>query len=110
MTPWTAACQAPLSLGFSRQEYCSGLPFPSLGDLNDPGIEPGSPELQADALPTELQGKPVCVYIPHFLKPIGSSVGDIGQRGQASSYKMNKFRGSKMYSMMTRELIQGTPL
>ena len=52
--PWTAACQAPLSMGFSRQEYWSGLPFPSPGDLSDPEIEPGSPALQADSLPTEL--------------------------------------------------------
>ena len=44
-TPWTVACQAPLSMGFSRQEYWSGLPFPSPGDLPDPGIEPGSPAL-----------------------------------------------------------------
>ena len=58
-TPWTVAHQAPLSMGFSRQEYWSGLPFPSPGDLPDPGIEPGSPELQADSLPTELRGKPV---------------------------------------------------
>ena len=42
-TPWTVACQAPLSMGFSRQEYWSGLLFPSPGDLPDPGIEPGSP-------------------------------------------------------------------
>ena len=47
----------PLSMGFSRQEYRSWLPFPSPGDLPDPGIEPGSPALQADSLPTELQGK-----------------------------------------------------
>ena len=40
-TPWTVACQAPLSVGFSRQEYCSGLPFPSPGDLPNPGIKPG---------------------------------------------------------------------
>ena len=52
-TPWTVAYQAPQSMGFSRQEYWSGLPFPSPGDLLDPGIEPGSPELQADALPSE---------------------------------------------------------
>ena len=56
-TPWTVACQAPLSMGFSRQEYWSGLPFPSPGDLPNPGIEPGSPALQADSLPTQLQGK-----------------------------------------------------
>ena len=48
-TPWTAACQAPLSLGFSKQEYWSGLPFPSPGDLPNPEIEPGSPALQADS-------------------------------------------------------------
>ena len=53
--PWTVACQAPLSMGFSRQEYRSGLPFPSPGDLPDPGIDPGSPALQADSLPTEQQ-------------------------------------------------------
>ena len=53
-TPWTVACQDPLSVGFSRQEYWSGLPFPSPGDLHDPGIEPRSPALQADSLPTEL--------------------------------------------------------
>ena len=52
-TPWTVAHQAPLSMGFSRQEYWSGLPFPSPGDLPDPGIEPRSPALQADALPSE---------------------------------------------------------
>ena len=50
-TPWTVAYQAPPSMGFSRQEYCRGLPFPSPGDLPDPGIEPGSSALQADALP-----------------------------------------------------------
>ena len=61
-TPWTVACQAPLSMGFSRQEYWSGLPFTSPGDLPDPGIEPGSPALQADSLPTELQGKPLKVF------------------------------------------------
>ena len=53
-TPWTVACQAPLSMGFSRQEYWSVLPFPSPGDLPDPGFEPRSPALQADSLLTEL--------------------------------------------------------
>ena len=55
-TPWTVACQASLSMGFSRQEYWSGLPFPSPGDLLNSGTEPGSPTLQADSLPTELSG------------------------------------------------------
>ena len=47
--PWTVACQAPLSMEFSRQEYWSGLTFPSPGDLPNPGIKPGSPELQVVA-------------------------------------------------------------
>ena len=52
-TPWTVACQAPQSMGFSRQECWSELPFPSPGYLPDPGIEPRSPALQADALTSE---------------------------------------------------------
>ena len=56
--PWTVACKAPLSMSFSRQDYWSGLPFPSPGDLPDPGIEPGSPALQADSLPSKPPGKP----------------------------------------------------
>ena len=56
--PWTVAYQAPPSMEFSRQEYWSGLPFPSPGDVPNPGIEPESPTLQADALPSELPGKP----------------------------------------------------
>ena len=51
--------QAPQSMEFSRQEYWSGLPFPSPGDLPNPGMAPGSPTLQADALPSEPPGKPV---------------------------------------------------
>ena len=53
VTPWTVAYQALPSMGFSRQEYWSGLPFLSPGDLPNPGIEPGSPALQTDALPSE---------------------------------------------------------
>ena len=56
VTPWTVAYQAPLSIGFSRQEYWGGLPFPSPGDLSDPGIEPGSPSLEGDALTSEPPG------------------------------------------------------
>ena len=56
-TPWTVAHQAPLSMGFPRQEYWSGFPFPSPGDLPNPEIKPGSPALQADSLPTEPPGK-----------------------------------------------------
>ena len=53
VTPWTIAHQAPLSMEFSRQEYWIWLPFPSPGDLPDPGIEPTSPALQADSLPSD---------------------------------------------------------
>ena len=56
-TPWAIAYQAPLSMGFSRREYWSGLPFPSPGDLPNPGVEPRSPALQADTLPSEPQGR-----------------------------------------------------
>ena len=56
-TPWTVACQAPLSMEFSRQGYWSGLPFPSPGDLPDPGIKPGSSTLQADSYPLSHQGR-----------------------------------------------------
>ena len=58
VTPWTIACQAPLSMGFSRQEYWSELSFPSPGDLPDPGNEAGSSALQADSLPAELREVP----------------------------------------------------
>ena len=56
MTPWTVAHQVPLSMGFLRQEYWSGQPFPSPGDLPDPGIKPGPLALQVDSLPSEPQG------------------------------------------------------
>ena len=64
-TSWTAARQGPLSMGFSRQEYCSGLPFPSPGDLPDPGIEPAplmSPALTDGSLPRVPQGSPQFTY------------------------------------------------
>ena len=58
VTPWTVSCQAPLSMAFPKQEYWSGLPFPSLWDLPDTGIEPGSPVLQAYSLPPTPPEKP----------------------------------------------------
>ena len=61
-TPWTITYQAPLSMGFSRQEYWSRLPFPSPGDPSNPGIEPRSPALQADTLLSEPPGKPTTKY------------------------------------------------
>ena len=74
VTPWTVAHQAPLSMGFSRQEYWSGLPFPSPGDLPDPGIKPTSPAWQA-------------VYLP--LSHLGSLIHAI------SEYKFKFFKNSK---------------
>ena len=62
-TPWSVAYQAPLSMEFSRQECWSGLPFPSPGDLPDPGIKPRSPVFQADALSSEPPGKPINAQI-----------------------------------------------
>ncbi|CAN0516354.1 unnamed protein product [Rangifer tarandus platyrhynchus] len=61
-TPWTIADQAPPSMEFSRQEYWSGLPFPPPGDLPNPGIEPESPTLQADALILSQQGSPLWAW------------------------------------------------
>ena len=73
VTPWTVACQAPPSMGFSRQGYWSGLSFSSPGNLPDPGIEPGSPALQADTLPSEPLSVP-------FLKDEGMEA----QRGRVN--------------------------
>ena len=70
---WTLALQALLSMGFSRQEYWSGLPCPLPGDLSDPGIEPGSPvccTLQANSLPLSPWGSHIYVkiYLNHFVQ------------------------------------------
>ena len=67
VTPWTVAYQAPPSMGFSRQECWSGLPFPSPGDLPDPGIQPQSPTLQADTLPSESPGNSKFLLLVYFM-------------------------------------------
>ena len=64
--PWTVACQAPLSIEFSRQECSSGLPCPTLGVLPSPGIKPRSPTLQADSFPSEPPGKPLFSFVQDF--------------------------------------------
>ena len=74
MTPWTVARQAPLSVGFSREEYWSGLPFPSPGDLPDPEIKLKSLALKVDSLPTELPGKPIVSLVTGFIHSINSVV------------------------------------
>ena len=62
VNPWTVALQAPLSMEFSRQGYWSGLPFPSPGDIPDPGIKPGSPALACGFFTAEPPGKPMCYF------------------------------------------------
>ena len=64
-TPWTVAHQAPLTMEFSRQEYWSGLPFPSPGHLPKPGVEPTSPALQANSLPLSHLRRGLCLYLFH---------------------------------------------
>ena len=71
-------------MGFSRQEHWSELPLSSPGDLPDPGIEPGSPALQADSLPTELGGKPHYIICP-FLKRKKLKLGEVKRLGQGHS-------------------------
>ena len=75
VTPWTVASQASPSMGFSKQEYWSGLPFPSPGDLPGPGIESRSPALEADALPSEPPGKPKRDVFMAFTPPDISFLG-----------------------------------
>ena len=119
-TLWTVAHQASPSMGFSRQEYWRGLPFPSPGDLPNPGIEPGSPALQANSLPTELQGKPIhglrhvetsqvlvaqsCPTLrnPMDCSPPGSSVHGILQARILEWVAIPFFRGSSQPRGRTR--------
>ena len=95
VTPWTVAYQAPLSMGFPRQEYWSGVPLPSPGDLPDPGIKPWSPALQADSLLSEPPGKPKvgggevkevqgCQFmegLAGFIKILAFILSDMGRHG-----------------------------
>ena len=73
-TPWTVACQVPLSMGFSRQEYWNGLPFICPGDLPNPEIELGSPALQADSLLIKSPGKPIALLM-YFILPLCMALG-----------------------------------
>ena len=78
VTPRTVACQPSLSVKFSRQKYWNGLPFPSPGDLPNPGIEPWSPALQADSLPSEPPGKHEAGE-PVRIQPVLQMVGGGGR-------------------------------
>ena len=79
-TPWTVAHQAPLSLGFPRQEYWSGLSFPFLGDLPDPGTEPISPALVGGFFTTEPQGKPTYIRQDNQFHPAQDSNAHLNQK------------------------------
>ena len=80
-TPWTVAYQASPSMGFSRQEYQSGLPFPSPGDLPDTWIDTQVSWLQADALPSELPGKPTVVILLPVCSPGSAALLSVGKAG-----------------------------
>ena len=87
-TLWTAAYKAPLSMEFSRQEYWNGLPFPSPEDFPHPGIEPRSPALQADALPSEPPGKPLVYKGPSYMnKKKSNEPIKIGKRNEIVNRK-----------------------
>ena len=85
MTLWTVTLQAPLSREFSRQGYWSELPFPPPGDLPGPGMEPASPTLQADSLPSEPPGKPGVATLNNKWNRIV---------GQENTYLLNKVKGN----------------
>ena len=98
-TPWTVAHQAPLPMGFSRQEYWSELPFPSPGDLPDPGIKLRSPTLQADALTSEPPGKPSFFFKGvKMYTHIYSSIICRNQKMETTQTSTNK-RTNKQYAV-----------
>ena len=111
-SPCTVAHQAPLSVGFSMQEYSSGLPFPSPGDLPDPGIEHASPTLQADVLPSEPPRKPQrnqkgralrpwkCLFLNFLTLKDHSFQGNDPQLGQYSRLKLHKSLQWQMFFLL----------
>ena len=83
-TPWTVAHQAPLLMGFPRQEYWSGLPFPSPGDLPDPGVEPASPALAGRFFTAEPPRKPSVLYI------LAGAIIDVSQKASPTAMEVRK--------------------
>ena len=103
VTPWTEACQVPLSVGFSRQDYWRVLPFPSLGDLPNPGTEPGSPALQTGALPSEPQGKCVVWFT---VSSSSCAVPELQMRGSGGSYRSDSgCRAEKIKDLSPHSLV-----
>ena len=111
-TPWTVAHQAPLSMEFSRQVYWSGLPYPSPGDLPDPGIEPRSPALQADALPSEPPGKLCwqCLVVIRWMNPLLARGGiRYEERPQASPWLPFQREGTSPEEKMEQSGVVSAP-
>ena len=98
VTLWTVASQDPLSMGFSRQEYWSGLPFPPPRNLPNPGIKPRSPALQADSLLTELQGKPLICVCMCVCKNMGFPGGSMVKHPPANTGEAGSTPGLGRYS------------
>ena len=94
VTPWTVAHQAPLSMGFPRQEYWSALPFPTLRDLPNPGIKAGSPALQADSLPSEPPGKSAYTHCVHAKSAVLYLTRTLWTVAHPCSVSMSSSRGS----------------
>ena len=107
-TPWTVAHQAPLAVGFCRQEYWSGLPCPPPGDLPDPGIESTSPALQEDSLPTEPPGKPHDIaYLAKEKKKNGQRMEKVIGSPKIISYTVYPSYSKSLQELCVEEL---TPL
>ena len=105
VTPWTIAYQAPLSMGFSRQEYWSGLPFPSPGDLPNPGIKPRFPALQADSLPAEPPGTPSHLQGPPQISPSWPQ-GDLSDPCPCEFYSNHCYLFSRSFHFVFRKGFQ----
>ena len=103
-TPWTVAHQAPLSTGFSRQEYCSELPFPSPGDLPYPGTEPRSPTLQADSLASKPLRQPASSvpcplsFSQWFLSTLASAFPVLHVQSLHCTPAARPFSGAELYT------------
>ena len=102
-TPWTAAHQAPLSMGFPRQEYWSGLPFPSPGDLSHPGIEPMSPALAGEFFTTEPSGKPL-QHLLEWPKSKTLAIPNAGRDLEPQERSYIAGRNAKWYSHFQRQV------
>ena len=105
LTPQTVAYQVPLSMEFSRQEYWSRLPFPSAGDLPDPGIEPGSPALQANSVLSEPPGKQTLTGISNKfeIRNMRESKGIIKMQDMESLLSMRQKLAQSLLVFNTRE-------